>query len=81
MIGFQICLTKNMEHLKHIKSSYLRHFVYANYYNFLGLLIVVTGFIHSVFPFVFEFTPYRLAKKIVDGVEKNFIQQESDDRP
>jgi len=37
------------------------------------VLIVVTGVIHSVFPFWFEFTPYRLAKKIVDGTEKNFI--------
>lgn len=61
-----------MGHLKDIKSSYFKHFCYANYYNFLALLILITGIIHSIFPFVFKFTPYRLSKKIVEGTEKNF---------
>jgi hypothetical protein len=30
------------------------------------------GVIHAIFPFMFGFTPYRLAKKITDGTEKNF---------
>jgi len=62
-----------MNHLQQAKTTYFRHFVYASYYNFLALLVLVTGLIHSVFPFWFEFTPYRLAKKIVDGTEQNFI--------
>jgi hypothetical protein len=62
-----------MSHLRQAKTTYFKHFVYASYYNWLAVLIVITGVIHSVFPFLFEFTPYRLAKKIVDGTEKNFI--------
>jgi len=61
-----------MEHLRKAKSSYIKHFIYANYYNGIAILIVITGIIHSIFPFIFEFTPYKLAKKIVDGTEKNF---------
>lgn len=61
-----------MNHLKKIKSTWIKHFLYASYYNFLALLIFITGVIHSIFPFLFEFTPYRLAKKIVEGTEKNF---------
>lgn len=65
-----------MKHLKKTKSSYVKHFLYASYYNLLALLIVLTGIIHSIFPFIFEFTPYRLAKKIVEGTEKNFIKND-----
>jgi hypothetical protein len=61
-----------MGHLKEIKSSYIKHFFYANYYNFLALLVLITGIIHSIFPFIFKFTPYNLSKKIVEGTEKNF---------
>jgi len=61
-----------MEHLRKAKSSYIKHFIYASYYNGIAILIVITGIIHSIFPFIFEFTPYKLAKKIVDGTEKNF---------
>jgi hypothetical protein len=61
-----------MSHLKSAGTTYFKHFVIASYYNFLAVLIVITGLIHSVFPFWFEFTPYRLAKKIVDGTERNF---------
>ena len=61
-----------MGHLKDVKSSYFKHFIYATYFNILAIGVVVTGIIHSIFPFLFEFTPYRLAKKIVDGTEKHF---------
>jgi hypothetical protein len=65
-----------MKHLKKTKSSYIKHFLYASYYNLLALLIFITGIVHSIFPFIFEFTPYRLAKKIVEGTEKNFIKHD-----
>jgi len=61
-----------MGHLKEIKSSYIKHFVYAMWFNLLALCIVITGVIHSIFPSLFVFTPYRLAKKIVEETEKNF---------
>ena len=62
----------DLNHLKKIKSSWLKHFLYANYFNFLALLIFITGLIHSIFPWIFTFTPYKLAKKIVNGTEKQF---------
>jgi len=61
-----------INHLKDIQSGYFKHLVYASYYNFLAVLIVITGIIHSIFPFWFVFTPYKLAKKIVDETEKHF---------
>ena len=64
-----------MSHLKSVRSSYIKHFFYASYYNFLAVLIVITGIIHSIFPFWFAFTPYKLAKKIVEGTEKNFCNK------
>lgn len=72
MYGWKTTLRKNMSHLNDAKSSYIKHFLYATYFNFLALLILITGVIHSVFPFLFAFTPYNLAKKIVDGTEKHF---------
>ena len=62
----------DFNHLKKIKSSWLKHFLYASYFNFLAFLIFITGLIHSIFPWIFTFTPYKLAKKIVDGTEKQF---------
>lgn len=62
-------------HLSKINTGYFKHFAYASYFNFLALLVVITGVIHSVFPFVFAFTPYKLAKKIVDETERNFIKR------
>ena len=62
----------DLKHLKKINSSWLKHFFYASYFNFLALLIFITGVIHSIFPWIFVFTPYKLAKKIVDGTEKQF---------
>jgi len=61
-----------MGHLKDAKSGYFKHLTYASYYNLLALLVFITGVIHSIFPFLFAFTPYKLAKKIVEGTEKNF---------
>ena len=62
-----------MNHLKQTKSSYGKHFIYSSYFNIIAIGIVLTGIIHSIFPFVFPYTPYRLAKKIVEETEKNFI--------
>jgi hypothetical protein len=62
-------------HLSKVNTGYFTHFAYASYFNFLALLVVITGVIHSVFPFVFAFTPYKLAKKIVDETERNFIKR------
>jgi hypothetical protein len=62
----------DFKHLTKAKSSYVKHFRYATYYNLLALLVFITGTIHSIFPFLFAFTPYRLAKKITDGTERHF---------
>ena len=62
----------DLNHLKKINSSWIKHFLYASYFNFLALLIFFTGFIHSIFPWAFAFTPYKLAKKIVNETEKQF---------
>ena len=62
----------DIKHLKKAKSTWLKHFLYATYFNFLALLIFITGFVHSILPWIFTFTPYKLAKKIVDGTEKQF---------
>ncbi|MBR20486.1 MAG: hypothetical protein CMA64_10150 [Euryarchaeota archaeon] len=71
----------DLKHLKKIKSGYFKHFAYATYYNFLALLVFITGTIHSIFPFMFALTPYKLAKMITDGTERNFIKhsKERDD--
>jgi len=67
---------KNMlydfEHLLKTKSNYIKHFKYAMYYNFLALMVFITGMIHAFVPFLFPYLPYELAKKITDGTEKNF---------
>jgi ABC-type long-subunit fatty acid transport system fused permease/ATPase subunit len=62
----------DFNHLKNVKSNYFKHFYYAMYFNLLALLVFITGIIHAIFPFVFAFTPYKLAKKITDGTEKTF---------
>ena len=62
----------DFKHFKKINSSWLKHFLYATYFNLLALLIFITGVIHSIIPWIFVFTPYKLAKKIVDGTEKQF---------
>jgi len=64
------------KHLQDAKTGYFKHFAYASYFNLLALLVFITGVIHSVFPFLFPYTPYKLAKKIVDGTEKHFIKRD-----
>lgn len=60
-------------HLKKVKRNYFFHAGLAFYFNFLALLVFLTGTIHAIFPFLFPFTPYNLAKKITDGTEKYFL--------
>ena len=62
----------DFNHLKKIKSNWFKHFLYANYFNCIALLIFLTGFIHSIIPWLFALTPYKLAKKIVDETDKQF---------
>lgn len=62
----------DFDHLKKINSNYFEHFFYASWFNFLALLIFITGIIHSIFPFIFAYTPYKLAKHIVDTTEEKF---------
>lgn len=60
------------QHLKRVGSGYFKHMYYAMYFNMLALLVFITGTIHAFFPFLFAFTPYKLAKKITDGTERTF---------
>lgn len=62
----------DFNHLKKANTNYYKHFKYAMYYNFLALFVFITGIIHAIFPFLFPFTPYKLAKKITDGTERHF---------
>jgi hypothetical protein len=66
------------KHLKDAKTGYLKHFLYATGLNFYSLLIFITGTLHAFFPFWFEYTPYKIAKKIVDITENNFIHDKKD---
>lgn len=68
-----------MKHLQQVKSGYIRHFLYATYFNMIALLIFITGTIHSIFPFLFMNTPYKLAKYIVTEAEKQFNLGDKDD--
>jgi len=62
----------DLKHLQRTGSGYFKHLYYAMYFNFLALLVFITGTIHAFIPFVFAFTPYKLAKKITDGTERTF---------
>ena len=62
----------DFKHLQKANTGYFKHLVYAMYFNFIALLVFITGTIHAIFPFVFEYTPYKLAKIITDGTEKHF---------
>lgn len=62
----------DFKHLKKANTDYFTHLWYAMYFNILALLVFITGIIHAVFPFLFPYTPYKLAKKITDGTEKHF---------
>lgn len=59
-------------HLKKANTNYFTHLFIAVYYSSLGILIFFIGILHAFFPFLFGFTPYKIAKKITDGTEKNF---------
>ncbi len=59
-------------HLKKANANYFTHCFIAICYSFIGLGIFAMGILHAFFPFLFGFTPYKLAKKITDGTEKNF---------
>ena len=61
----------DFKHLDKVKSSYLKHLLYATRFNFVSLLIFITGLIHSFLPFLFAYTPYKLAKYIVTETEKH----------
>ena len=63
----------DFNHLKEVNSSYFRHFFIALYFVSLLFAAAITGFIHAIFPFIFPFTPYQLAKKVTDGTEKYFL--------
>ena len=60
------------KHLQKARSGYFKHLAYAMYYNCIALVVFITGTIHAFVPWVFAFTPYKLAKKITDGTERNF---------
>lgn len=62
----------DIDHLDKAEANWLTHFYKAMYFNGIGLLMVITGIIHAFFPQLFGFLPYKLAKKITDGTEKNF---------
>lgn len=62
----------DFNHLTHTNSSYFKHLYLATLLNSLALLIVITGIIHSILPFLFPHTPYKLAKKIVTETDKYF---------
>lgn len=61
-----------IKHLKDVKAGYLKHFLYATYFNIIALLIFITGTIHAFFPWWFVETPYKLAKLIVTEAEQVF---------
>ena len=61
-----------MQHLKEVGTGYWEHFRYAMWFNLVAVAIVVTGTIHAVFPFLFEKTPYILAKYIVQEADRKF---------
>tara|TARA_B100000927_G_scaffold271222_1_gene248017 strand:- start:1486 stop:1719 length:234 start_codon:yes stop_codon:yes gene_type:complete len=60
------------DHLTKAGASWFRHFYMAMYYSGIAFLVGIFGVIHAIFPPAFGFLPYRLAKKITDGAEKNF---------
>ena len=60
------------KHLREVKSGYFKHFYYATYFNFISLGIFITGTIHSIFPWWFKYTPYQIAKYLVEQTEKHF---------
>jgi len=66
----------DFKHLKKANTNYFTHLWYAMYFNIIALLVFITGTIHAIFPFLFPYTPYKLAKKITDGTEKHFKKRD-----
>ena len=64
-------------HIKKIKSDYFTHFYIAMKFNFILLIAVIAGTVHAFFPFIFAFTPYRLAKLVVKETEEYFINNKN----
>ncbi len=60
------------DHLSKAGASWFKHFYIALYYSGIAFLVAILGLIHAIFPFMFGFLPYKLAKKITDGTEENF---------
>lgn len=63
-------------HINKIKSDYFTHCYLAMKFNCMLLIAVITGTIHAFFPFLFAFTPYRLAKKVVNETERYFVHSD-----
>lgn len=71
MKGMQMKLF-DFKHLEKAGASYFEHLFVALWFALIALGVAITGVIHAIFPFMFGFLPYRLAKKITDGSEQNF---------
>lgn len=65
-------LDVDFKHLSKVGHGYFAHLRYAMYFNIIALLVFITGTIHAFVPWVFAYTPYKLAKMITDGTEKHF---------
>ena len=72
IIRWIICKKRN-----HLGS---RHWYMALYYSGIAILSGLLGIIHAFIPPVFGFLPYKLAKKVTDGTEKNFPSCLIDDK-
>lgn len=64
----------DFNHLKEVNSGYFKHMFIALYLVWLLFLSFITGLIHAIFPFLFPFTPYHLAKKVVTKTEEYFLK-------
>lgn len=61
-----------MNHLQKAEASWFKHWYMALYYSGISILSGLLGIIHAFIPPLFGFLPYKLAKKVTDGTEKNF---------
>lgn len=64
----------DFDHLNKVSSGYFRHLFIALYLVALLFFATVIGLIHAFIPFLFPFTPYNLAKKVVKYTENYFIK-------
>ena len=63
----------DFNHLNKVSSGYFQHLFIALYLVALLFSAAVIGLIHAFIPFLFPFTPYNLAKKVVKYTENYFI--------